>query len=323
MQQVYMLLRHNEQTGPYTIDELLQQQLNSRDLVWVEGKSLAWRYPEEIKELKGIFTHPKTISTRNLSNPSEETSIASERSKNPSPSKAKDEIELRAEELRQRAINYIPNYYYKNPSSPTPEYNSMGYNAERNIDFVYHSRKKWFNLSELVATAFISILLISGWYMRGSLFANKKMNIETVAIPFKPETQLPKPVSVPVQSTIVETISVAQGGIKPDSIQKAFVSKPRKNYTAVKKKDTALVANIEPVSGAQIQIQKTKKEEVIPQTSIEQPKEERVKKEQIANPKETTAVTEQTEKKKTLGQAIKGLFKKKKKEAAVVDDQNQ
>src|SRR5215217_4037855 len=102
MQQVYMLLRHNQETGPYTIDELLQQQLNSNDLIWVEGTSLAWRYPEEIKELKAILN--KTTNTpahRRTTNPSEATSTSAERNERPSPPQVpKDEIELRAEELR-------------------------------------------------------------------------------------------------------------------------------------------------------------------------------------------------------------------------------
>ena len=39
MNKVYLLLRKNLQTGPYTYEELLQQQLLPTDLIWVEGKS--------------------------------------------------------------------------------------------------------------------------------------------------------------------------------------------------------------------------------------------------------------------------------------------
>ena len=48
----YLLLRDNKQLGPLTLDELTQLGLKGYDLVWVDGKSAAWRYPSEIEELK-------------------------------------------------------------------------------------------------------------------------------------------------------------------------------------------------------------------------------------------------------------------------------
>ena len=52
MQKVYLLLRNNQQAGPYTLEELLAIGVKQTDLIWVEGKSAAWRYPGEIKELQ-------------------------------------------------------------------------------------------------------------------------------------------------------------------------------------------------------------------------------------------------------------------------------
>lgn len=52
MHKVYLLLRNNQQTGPYNLEELLQLQLKPFDLVWVDGRSAAWRYPGEIDALK-------------------------------------------------------------------------------------------------------------------------------------------------------------------------------------------------------------------------------------------------------------------------------
>ena len=48
----YLLLRDNKQTGPYSVEELSAKGLKPYDLVWLEGKSAAWRYPSEIEELK-------------------------------------------------------------------------------------------------------------------------------------------------------------------------------------------------------------------------------------------------------------------------------
>ncbi|MGZ3897969.1 MAG: hypothetical protein ACXVML_14610 [Flavisolibacter sp.] len=52
MQKVYLLLRNNQQTGPHSLEELLQLGLKPFDLVWVEGKSYGWAYPSEIENLK-------------------------------------------------------------------------------------------------------------------------------------------------------------------------------------------------------------------------------------------------------------------------------
>jgi hypothetical protein len=48
----YLLLRDNKQSGPYTVPEIVEIGIKPYDLVWLEGKSAAWRYPSEIEELK-------------------------------------------------------------------------------------------------------------------------------------------------------------------------------------------------------------------------------------------------------------------------------
>src|ERR1700750_961441 len=49
MDKVYLLLRNNQQTGPFTIGELLQQQLLPTDMLWIEGRSTAWAYLSELE----------------------------------------------------------------------------------------------------------------------------------------------------------------------------------------------------------------------------------------------------------------------------------
>ncbi|MET0395109.1 MAG: hypothetical protein ABW019_18325 [Chitinophagaceae bacterium] len=48
----YLLLRNNKESGPHEFADLVKQGLKPYDLVWVQGKSAAWRYPSEIEELK-------------------------------------------------------------------------------------------------------------------------------------------------------------------------------------------------------------------------------------------------------------------------------
>ncbi len=48
----YLLLRDNKQSGPYTLEELVAKGFKAYDLVWLEGRSAAWRYPSEFPEFK-------------------------------------------------------------------------------------------------------------------------------------------------------------------------------------------------------------------------------------------------------------------------------
>lgn len=47
----YRLLRNNKEAGPFSQEQLIGMGLKAYDLVWVDGKSAAWRYPSEIPEL--------------------------------------------------------------------------------------------------------------------------------------------------------------------------------------------------------------------------------------------------------------------------------
>ena len=48
----YLLLRDNKESGPLSLDQLVSLGLKPYDLIWIEGRSAAWRYPSEIPELK-------------------------------------------------------------------------------------------------------------------------------------------------------------------------------------------------------------------------------------------------------------------------------
>lgn len=55
----YRLLRDNRETGPYSLDDLIALPLKAYDLIWVDGKSAAWKYPSEYEELKA-YAPPAT-----------------------------------------------------------------------------------------------------------------------------------------------------------------------------------------------------------------------------------------------------------------------
>jgi hypothetical protein len=51
----YLLLRHNRETGPHTIEQLGLSGLLPLDLIWIENESTTWKYPDEIEELKSLI----------------------------------------------------------------------------------------------------------------------------------------------------------------------------------------------------------------------------------------------------------------------------
>lgn len=62
MPTTYLLLRNNKQTGPLSLQELLQQGLQPQDLIWMEGQSAGWSYPTEINSLKSYVTEQKSAA---------------------------------------------------------------------------------------------------------------------------------------------------------------------------------------------------------------------------------------------------------------------
>jgi hypothetical protein len=59
MEKMYLLLRNNKQSGPFSLNELVNLDLKSLDLIWEEGKSKSWAYPSEIRELKDFVKEEK------------------------------------------------------------------------------------------------------------------------------------------------------------------------------------------------------------------------------------------------------------------------
>lgn len=52
--QQYKLLRNNKEIGPLSYQELIDLPLKAYDLVWVDGKTMSWKYPSELDELKAF-----------------------------------------------------------------------------------------------------------------------------------------------------------------------------------------------------------------------------------------------------------------------------
>ncbi|MFL5788040.1 MAG: hypothetical protein ACJ748_08305, partial [Flavisolibacter sp.] len=164
MEKVYLLLRNNLQTGPYTIDELLQQQLQPDDLIWVEGKSLAWSYPSEIKELSPT-----------KENPAQKPQVSPIQSADSSA--AADEIEKKAEELRKRAQSFSSQYYYQKMAAQNDGGYFQTWPGKENeaIEFIDHRKEKNTVTVEWITAGMVTVFVAASLYGGRSLF-NRKTN---------------------------------------------------------------------------------------------------------------------------------------------------
>jgi hypothetical protein len=64
MDKIYKLLRNNQQTGPYTLEELVQMGLKPFDLIWADGLTAGWMYPSEIEVLKPFIASCESASPK-------------------------------------------------------------------------------------------------------------------------------------------------------------------------------------------------------------------------------------------------------------------
>jgi hypothetical protein len=286
MQKVYLLLRNNNRTGPYTIDELLQQQLTDLDLVWVEGISHVWSYPSELTELKEFFVsgvNAEVVPLRQTA------------------SSSVDEIEQRAEELRQRVLSFPSKYIVRKISNEDDvSVDALKAMAEERIEFIDH-RKKESPVFEWMSAAMVTLIVVGGVY-GGTRFFNSKENVPSAAVTklVSVGNHAAKVVATPVSQPAV----ALQEETKDTVIQAVVITqKPIKSPKRRRINVEALPATaIERISVP---------EHTGAETSSAVETTEELKKEMI-EPEPRTIVTEEPLEKKKPG-LFKGLFRKKKK----------
>ena len=334
MKKVYLLLRNNSQSGPFTIDELLQQQLKPTDLIWKEGIS-AWRHPFEMDE----FTI--TISKNDLAIPSHEPKTphykrrprvkTAVREKNP-PIPRTDNLEQRAEEIRRRALNYrapepaqFPQFH-EDVQEDTYPINYMPVD----VPVVYRKEKKRsMDLTQPITFALIVIWLGAVWF-KGNipLFSKRAEPVNSVATQMMTQDMhaAAAPVTTgPVVSQPAVSQPVADTLQRKDSIQSiAHVVKPKAKPQVINTPEsTAAKQNALPVN----QPVTTKPEEKKPEekkpdvdvtanntTPIKVTADAQQQTKQVANDQHQTQVNEEKK-----GGFFKNLFRKKKKEETTAD----
>jgi hypothetical protein len=291
MKKVYLLLRNNHERGPFTVEELLQQHLRPTDLIWVEGWSQAWSYPSEIPELRPFFGGaPYTL-------PSVHYQITG--------SSNNDDIELRAEEIRQKILSFTPKYYSSQTRQQKPSGNySIPALKEDEIEFIDH-RKKETHAFEWLSAAMVTLVVAAGFFggqrfilgkkHTGNSIVTRSVNADTHAaksFPVKPVMKPQVTALPPIDSTTMaqdsllatakHAVAITTKPLKPkDTAKKMPVKDTVTNTVAITEVSPPVLAEPEPNPAEQA--------------------------------KKDTVVQAPEEKKKTFGQVLKGLFKKKKK----------
>jgi predicted negative regulator of RcsB-dependent stress response len=304
MQKVYLLLRDNQQTGPYSFEELLRLQLKQNDLIWIEGKSYGWRYPAEVESLKPYLPtansqkkETKQSTTKNTEPTSSGTTSpkkifismpANSQVNGKENSASIDPIEQKAEELRKRAQAYIPQHeevrtnYGRNIKDAEEEYTHWAY--ERKI-----KKKSKLPGKTLVIGCIVVLIVLAGWWMKGE-FSDTSSAVTTIAVQDK-ELSQKQEITTPVEP-IKEEQSPSTEELKPraEKSRKEKAKEPITDKAIIQNKSTAT----ETIS--------TIEEPIIDQTPVSGNKEDNTE----------TSVQAPVENKKTLKEKIGDLFKKKK-----------
>lgn len=287
MKKAYLLLRNNVQSGPYSFDELLQQNIRATDLIWVEHEGHAWCFPSEIPGLlHGTGTNLDKARKAGNDAPNADHP---------------DALEKRAEELRQKVLSYHAAYYSNLNIIKEPVVDDALHEEEaRRIEFIDH-RVKEMPAFEWLSGVMVALLVIGGAYWGHVYFSHKtgfglKLASQAVTVDShaaKAEVKIiPQPAIVyqhePDSNLVAQAIKETPTAIRK-TIRKNKAASPAKKIEPVKLKPPAA----------------TQKDSIAPplMVLVEDP----VKKEIVAAP----AVTVKENSKKKGG--LFGLFKKKKK----------
>ncbi|RYY38580.1 MAG: hypothetical protein EOO08_14010 [Chitinophagaceae bacterium] len=220
MSEHYYLLRNNRESGPFALDELLQQCLLPGDLLWVEGRSQNWTEAFELPEVQDAL--PKGYSY----SPTETVALEhiSDR-----------EQSLRAEALRRRALAAL--YQQQPPIHIGTARPDMGSGRPLvdpdDLEVVHHKPERPRGaLPEFLLFCTLSALVVLGW--RGGVFAHL-IQVRTPAVEVAAQSLTNEDAHAARALTLLPqpaAVSYAMATTAPDSTQHA---------------DSALAVNAAPI----------------------------------------------------------------------------
>lgn len=318
MQKVYLLLRNNRQTGPYSLEELLGLQLKPFDLVWVEGRSAAWQYPAEIPALRSFV--PDTPRAENPFQPIQtealEKEVPQKPASRPEPStlsSAKVFVRMpqpavppapAMEPVRSSPSIEPPLVEPPMPSAmpslsePAPLRNERFSSDDADVrSWNYHPpqrKKKSLGKKDLVLTALLIGVLAGGYYLMSRPEVLPRTSARS-AVPIPSTAATP---SAEGKATLEE--QKPETGSQPYETPTAGQATNPALPKAISRKQTAAS-----VRKANLPVGNETAETKTAAPAVKEP----------AAPDETSAtpdVTQNASKKKNLGTVIRGIFKKNK-----------
>lgn len=281
MEKVYLLLRQNTESGPFTLSELQQLHLEPTDLIWIEGVSNSWSAPSILTDQsRNEFGAPDTnhwVSPR-----SEEGRRA------PEESGSQASFTARGATLQRPGI-------------------SRSYREAEDIELIFHKKDgATVSLVQLLGVAAITALLALAWDNRFALIQTKQDAVSYASTPvvFVPNIPAPSPIQ---RAAALGTDS--SGELPRQPVNKVDNAVNRKKATPKQEKvekSKPVVTDWDEKEAGNPEVKETRPEVDIAPAPV-----------RVDTPTASTpeGINEgQQVKKKTLGQAIKGLFKKKNKE---------
>lgn len=351
MQKIYLLLRSNKQTGPYTLEELLQLNLKPFDLVWVDGRSAAWQYPFEIPALKPYVpeTPQADVPFQPVATSAMEEKIVQSANSTvqkqeapkrvfvsvPKPYAAVAQktyadhsafmppVEKPSYEAKEEAISTTPSYTQPSVSSQKPveeEVIHTGYSRSLNeveedyTNWMYRQKtkkKSSVNAKDLVLTALVLIVIGGGYYV---------MSRPSITNSVLPSAKIIKPSSVqPMENAVtepgqnIETISNQNASVTPEQTLVSNPSNIQPDHTVknIKTKNPVIVSKAQTNSSVPSSQNSMPVEKTTP--NIQPANTDVVSKEPEV--KQQPNVEKAPEKKKKIADVLKGIFSKKDKKA--------
>ena len=313
MQKVYLLLRSNQQTGPYSLEELIKFDLKPHDLIWIEGKSAGWYYPQEIKALQPHLSFVKQVpagQAAKTSQPSSEKTVEFSRPKTvfvSMPSGAsKEQIpppplsatvpaiettapKLSASSFSNGAAEEVKTSYSKDLQDVETDYMNWVYQKKTKKKSVVSVR------GAIAACLVVGLAFAAWWVMKPSYEATKNVSAEQTSFS-------------PVQSELAVDSAVQNETATPGN-KTSSSKKEKKNRPIVATSKTPIVENPQPVKkqvqGAVINTNSTESHEYEPAPVVKE--ESKTAPEENKEP----VITEAPKEKKKLRDKIFDLFKKK------------
>ncbi len=290
MEKVYLLLRQNTESGPYTLSELKRLRLQPTDLIWIEGVSNAWSPPS-------ILTDPPRNEFRGPD--------------------ANDWVSPRSGEGRQapQQGGAQASFAVGSTSLQRPHSSRSYREAEEDIELVLHKKGgTTVSLEQLLVVGAITALLALAWDNRFALLQTKEDVVSYASTPvvFVPNIPAPSPVQAGAASVIKDSSSeVSQPPVSRVESAKSKRVAPKPKVAMPK----AVIAGSvqKEAEGTDVKLAPPVVDIELPALTVDTP----------SAPKPEGVNEGEPVKKKTLGQAIKGLFKKKNKEGRKKEDSSE